>query len=83
MTDSEQDHSFTIYIDNNVHIIGSFDLDLIDQIRHDIKFQLNQLVVAEFEKYGNNNITQKLVEYIEKHINHNYLRRHIDVKLIK
>ena len=77
------DHNFTVYINNHTKIIGSYDLEFFSELRHELKNLINQLIVAEYQKYGNNNLSQKLIKCIDQYIQPQFFLQHLHVKLIK
>jgi len=80
---SVSDNIFTIYINHNIKVIGSFDLEFFSELRHELKNLINQLVVAEYQKYHNNTVSQSIIQCIDQHIQPEFFLKHLNVKLIR
>ena len=52
------------------------DVDVYAYIRHQLKNSLNNLVVAEYEKYGNNMIIKSMATDINMMINADFIKRY-------
>jgi hypothetical protein len=54
--------------------------NLFSMIRHELKNGLNQLVLAEFSKYGNTDRIKRMSEMIDEMITSDYILKHIKHK---
>jgi len=51
--------------------------EFFSEIRHDLKNGLNQLVLAEFSKYGNTDRIKRISNMIDKMITSDYILKRI------
>ena len=52
--------------------------DFFSMMRHELKNALNQLVLAEFSKYGNNDRIKRISDMIDKMITPEYILKNME-----
>lgn len=69
----------SLYRNNDIEIELVDSQLFFEDIKHDIKNMINALTLAEYEYYGNNDITQKIEKILDNFISKEHFSKNIDV----